>query len=241
MILLCDKCMSPLEKPKRQKGPKGNVCQKCQRERAKMKYDMKVNLRTKGLNWSSLSSFAYDKERWYQSFILGKRESSKEMTFGSMIDKKIQDDPKFFPTLPRYEFMQEKLKVMFNGILLYGTPDGFNLKESKHLADYKTGKQAWTQKRADDHGQLTMYLLLLFISKNIRPEEFDCFIHWFPTIETGAFEIKLKDDNEFKTFKTKRTMQDLLNFGSYIKKTLVEMEAYIKDKTLLTSELAPKP
>ena len=84
-----------------------------------------------GLNWSSVSSFTYQdtpeqKDQWFRQYILGERSSSPEMFFGSMIDKRIQTDPTFMPDLPRYELMQYKMKVNFNGLLLFGTPDGID-------------------------------------------------------------------------------------------------------------------
>lgn len=185
------------------------------------------------LNWSSISSFEYNRERWFRNFILGEKSSSEEMSFGTMIDKKIQVDPTFMPNLPRYELMQHKMTVMFNGIQLMGTPDGINLKKNKQLADYKTGRLKWDRKRAQDHGQLVMYLLLLYITEKVKPEEFDCFIHWLPTKleENGNFErkITLISETEFKTFKVKHTMQDLLAFGLRIKKTYAEMELYVQN------------
>jgi hypothetical protein len=182
-----------------------------------------------GLNWSSMSSFEYDPEQWYQQYVLGIKASSKEMSFGSYVDKKIQDDPTFLPHLPRYELMQHKMMVMFDGIKLYGTPDGINLRKNKELADYKTGKKKWDKKRAQDHGQLIMYLLLIYITEKIKPEEFDCYIHWMETQDTGDFNVEMISD-KIQTFKVKHTMQDLLNFGVRIKKVWQEMQEYVENK-----------
>ncbi len=184
-------------------------------------------------NWSSMSSFKYNKDRWFENFIMGVRASSREMTFGSWADKKIQDDPSFLPSLPRYELMQHKMTVMFDGLMLMGTPDGIDLKaEQKKLYDFKTGKQPWTQKRAKEHGQLLMYLLLIYITEKIKPEEFECGIHWMPTQDNGDFTISFVDDieNNIQTFKVKHTMRDILKFGQEIKKTYREMEQYLATK-----------
>lgn len=182
------------------------------------------------ISWSSISSFEWNKEQWYQSYILGKRTSSPEMEFGSMIDKKIQNDPLFMPALPRYPLMQHKLTGAFSKIPLVGLPDGLCL-DTFQLADYKTGKKPWDQKRADETGQLTMYLLLIYLSLKIKPEEFTCFIHWLPTQDSGKFEISLVGE-EVKTFETKRTMKEILVFGSRIIKTVNAMEAYVDNYEL---------
>ena len=112
------------------------------------------------------------------------------MAFGSMIDKRIQEDSSFLPELPRYEHMQYKMKVMYDGIPLVGIPDGLNLTGKKELADFKTGKKAWDKQRTDETGQLTFYLLLLYISEKLRPEDFDCYIHWLPTQEKETFQMR---------------------------------------------------
>lgn len=156
-------------------------------------------------------------------------ESSREMEFGSLIDKRLQVDPKFLPHVPRYQHMQYPLKGAFNSIPLIGFPDGLEIDPSYVLADYKTGKAPWTQKKADTTGQLTMYLLLLFIIKGIRPEEFECRIHWLPTQDNSDFSIGLIDDTDMKTFYTNRTMSGILEFGVRIKRVYAEMEEYCKN------------
>lgn len=191
------------------------------------KFNIKEFLTSRPLSWSAIASFEYDPKQWYDTYILGKKQTSKEMTFGSMIDKKIQDDPAFMPNLPRYENMQYKMKVMFGDIPLVGVPDGLNLKKSKDLADYKTGKKLWDKKRADEIGQLTFYLLLLYITLKLRPEDFKLAIHWLPTQENGDFSISLISETEFKSLYTKRTMQDLVAFGIRINRTVKAMEDYV--------------
>lgn len=188
-------------------------------------------LRETELNWSSISSFRYNKQRWYANFILKEPASSPEMTFGSYIDKKIQEDPKFLPTLPRYELMQHKMTgVKFGKLKLKGTPDGIDLnRRKKILADYKTGRVAWTQKRAKEHGQFLMYLFLLYLTEQVKPEEFSCRIHWLPTKKTIKgikTKIELVDD-KFQTFEVTFTTVDMLNFEIYIKDTFKEMEEFV--------------
>lgn len=180
------------------------------------------------LSWSALSSFEWSPEQWYRTYVLGEKPSSKEMDFGSVVDKKIQKDPTFLPTLPRYTHMQYPLKVVFNKIPLIGFPDGVCF-DNGLLADYKTGKKAWDQKRADETGQLTMYLFMIYAAKKLRPEQFKCFIHWLPTKENGDFTISFTDDMEPVTIETKRTMQDVLAFGARINATVKAMNEYLKE------------
>lgn len=184
------------------------------------------------ISWSMISSFEYNPEQWYESYVLGIKPVSKEMTFGSMVDKRLQDDPEFLPHVPRYPMMQHRMEVKFGKYTLVGVPDGVDIEGhiSTHvLADYKTGKKAWDQARADETGQLTMYLLLLWLTEKVKPESFSCRIHWLPTRDTGDFNIELISEKDCQTFETKRTMKDIIDFGVRINKTVKAMELYAKN------------
>lgn len=194
---------------------------------------MKLDFIKRPLSWSAISSFEYSPEQWYRSYILGEKQTSKEMTFGNIVDKRLQNDPLFLPEVPRYPLMQHKMKVSFNGIHLVGIPDGLDLK-SFRLADFKTGKKLWDRKRADETGQLTMYLLLIYITEKIPPEKFRCFIHWLPTKEDSDFSIQFRDTPCLPvTIETKRTMADILKFGQRINKTVKKMQEYVDNHNLL--------
>ena len=97
--------------------------------------------------------------------------------------------------------------------------------------EFKTGVKPWTQKRVDEHKQLDCYSFLLWLQDGIKPEDTDWFLEWAPTtrIETGDFKviIDFKRPLEIKHFKTKRTMVDVLKFGSFVKSTHREMLAYV--------------
>lgn len=204
------------------------------------------------VSWSFISSFEYNPEQWYENYVLGIKSTSKEMTFGSSIDLKLQDDPKFLPHVVRYPIMQHKMEAKFGKVPLIGVADTYRPKGYQEvfkvgermevggflpasLRDYKTGKKAWDQKRADETGQLTMYCLLLWFTEKIQPEHVDLYIDWLPTKEGGDFAICFRDNNvKAFTFKTRRTMQQVLEFGQRIHKVLAEAEAYCKSHAQTT-------
>lgn len=187
-----------------------------------MKHQIDPN---RAISWSQISSFDWDPEQWYQTYVLGIRQESRELTFGSMIDKRIQEDPDFIPELPRYKLMQHKMEAKIGGLKIVGLPDGLDLKKFL-LADYKTGKKAWDQARAEATGQLKMYLLLVWLTEKITPEKFRCFIHWLPTYERGDFTIQLVEPIKPQTFEVKITMQEVLEFSVYITNTVKKMKEY---------------
>ena len=183
------------------------------------------------VSWSAISSYEWSPEQWYNSYYLGIRTDSKEMEFGRKVDKEIERNPKYLPQIVRYKIMQHRMDCVFNGLPLVGVSDTYKPTKRCALRDYKTGKKAWDQKRADETGQLTMYALLLNLIDGVKPEDLDLYIDWMPTKETNDFKIRFRDQPMvLQTFQTKRTMRDLLEFGQRINKRWKEMNEYVKSK-----------
>lgn len=187
------------------------------------------------LSWSSINMFDKespwcDREEWYRTYVLKapRKAPSKEMLFGSFVDERIQKDPTFLPEIIRLPHLQYELSAVIKGkkgekdIKLYGKPDNLCL-ETFQLEDFKTGKGAWTQKKAQETGQLKMYLLMIFLSKGICPSKFRCAIKWIPTQENGDFSISFKEPVAVQTFNTKYTLPEILAFGNKIKSIRQEM------------------
>lgn len=181
------------------------------------------------LSWSQISSFEYDPEQWYRRYVLGiQDEPNAEMLFGKKVADSIEDGTCTIPTL--LENLQKRkeypFKVQFGEIQLVGYADAFCEETLRKLDEVKTGQKPWDQKRVDDHGQITMYCLLNYITHKVPPEEVDCTLHYIPTQKGGDFNISFVEPIVVQRFKTKRTMADILNFGSRIKRVYQEMEAY---------------
>ena len=170
------------------------------------------------LSWSAISSFEWNPRQWYEKYVLKiLPEETEELKFGKMVDEKIQADPTFIPELVRFPILQHEMKIEWQGIPLIGYADAYLPPENGRriaVRDYKTGRKEWTQKRADETGQLTMYLFMLYLmDRKIDVAKADLYIDWLPThYEDGKLAFR---DNPVKpiTFKTKRSMVDVLNFG----------------------------
>jgi len=187
---------------------------------------------TRPLSWSAISSFEYSREQWYDKYVLSKKEEpSVEMLFGKTFAQSIEDGTCDYPGL--LDAMQTKkehaFNVVFNKIPLVGYADGFCDKTFRYLDEVKTGKKPWTQKRADEHGQITMYVLMNMITNKIPPEKVTCRLFWCPTQDNGDFSISFKRNPVLHIFETKRTMQDVLAFGARINRVYKEMEEYCFD------------
>lgn len=194
------------------------------------------------LSWSAISSFEWNKAQWYRKYVLKELpEDTPELLFGKAIDEKIQEDHKFLPELIRYPILQHKMTGTFNGIPLLGFGDTYRepgvytnqkinnknalIVSTPAIRDYKTGRKPWTQKRADETGQLTIYLFMLYLEDKIQPEDVECYIDWLPTHYVDG-KIAFIEPVTIHTFKTKRTMQQVLAFGQRIKDTWAAMEQY---------------
>ena len=190
-------------------------------------------LKSRPLSWSSISSWEYNKEEWARKYLTDcEHTTNAEMEFGKKIGKKLETDPTYLPMIPRHSKMEHPFSVSLSGITLVGYADSFCDKTFKKLGEYKTGVKEWDKKRVDEHGQLTMYLLMNYITNKIKPEDVEVQLVWMPTKreETGTFDVKISFvepiEENIKIFNTKRTMKDILKFAVYIKKTYKDMEKF---------------
>lgn len=194
------------------------------------------------LSWSQCSCFENpdypeysDPERWYRQYVLNQKDPpTPQLEFGSMIDKKIQNDPTFLPELERFPKAQYEMKATLltnsGKIRLIGFADGWDHNPLKYrLKDDKTGAAPWNQARADKTGQITWYLLELRLMHGIKPEQVQCQIDWIPTQQNADLSISLVKPTVIQTFYTKRTTTDILKMASWIETVRNKMIEYAKN------------
>jgi len=151
------------------------------------------------------------------------------MLFGSKIGKLLETDPTYLPEVPRYDVMEKALNVSFNDINMIGYIDSYCSK-THHFYEYKTSKRPWTQEKANTHGQLQMYALMLYSIYKVVPEDLKITLIAMQTEEQGDFTMDFKKPMKIDTFEVSLTMNDILHFGIYINKTIEDMEEYINNK-----------
>lgn len=206
----------------------------------KNRFDILEFLQTRPLSWSAISSFDYDQDQWFSTYMRNQRQSSPQLTFGSMIDKKYQEDPTFLPHVIRYPILQHKMEAKLGKVPLLGIADTFD-PSIPALRDLKTGKEpGWTQAKLDNPGtkgplygsggQWTFYTLLLYLTKKIKPQDLKLYVDWLPTQINDDTSISLINDKDVRTFETKRTMRDILEFGVRIQDTVKSMQMYVNSR-----------
>lgn len=194
------------------------------------KFNIYKFLENRPLSYSAFNTFSDPQwgspQKWYDSYILGKRQTSKELTFGSQIDKQFQDDPTFLSDIPRIGGFQSEMRAVLElgkkKVYLLGFADQ---KGSNEIRDLKTGKNPWTQKKADETKQLTFYALLAYLIDGIPPELMDFYIDYVPTYERADLSIDFVRPIKAQTFKTKRTMTDIILLCEEIDRTVKAMQA----------------
>lgn len=195
------------------------------------------NFKTRPLSWSQISSFEWSKDEWYKRYVLGETmPETMEMKFGKVFAKSIEDGKPLAPVTIIHETpimgknVEHKFEVIFNKVPLIGFADTFCHKTFKRLGEYKTSKNIWTQQKVDQHGQITMYCLMNLITNKVRPEDMDIFLECIQTKEGGDFTIEFMKPLKVHHFKTRRTMSDVLAFGTRINNIVKDMQSYAESK-----------
>lgn len=218
------------------------------------KFDLtSVYHKDRPFSWSAKSSFDWNPRQWYEKYVLKLTpEETPELRFGKMVDQKIQDDPTFLPHVVRYPIFQHKMEAIYKGIPLVGLSDAYSPPQKipkfgekgyvttfPELRDYKTGRKPWDQKRADQTGQLTLYVGMHYLQDKIRPEDFKLYIDWLPTHYVNKEIAFIEPDHTKlvpKTFQTKRTMLQVLAFLQSIEDTWAKMQEYGERQARLDPE-----
>jgi len=211
---------------------------------------------TRPLSHSQLESFRYNKEEWYNSYILGRKFTPNAlMKFGTRVGDAIGTTacPIGISTVGVKEY---ELKAQLGDIYIVGYADHFCSK-TKVLTENKTtdNPRKWTKETVAKHKQLTMYCLMLYLTHGIEPSEVKIYLndirterYWTPK---PGFEnepsyllnehiadeaVRLKRPLEWNQYETKRTAKDLVRYTAYIEKTVERMHDYhlLRERELST-------
>lgn len=182
------------------------------------------------VSWSQLSSWKFSKDQWFNKYILGiSEEANQAMLFGNTVGDTLGLPNSMVPDLnPHLVGVKEyTVRAPMGDLFLIGHCDHY-CPDTKTLNENKTSQTEgrWNQKLVDEHGQLTMYALLLFLKEKVKPEDIEMFLNFIPVYPDGFFLTVHPE--EFYRFPTKRTTAQVLLFAAQINKTLKEMETYAR-------------
>lgn len=179
---------------------------------------------SRALSWSSINCFEQSPQEWYDRYYGGKPfKVTPEVTFGKRFADSIENDTCEI-ALDLQPVKEHSFKTKYKHINLIGYADAFNTETKQALDEVKTGKVPWTQKRVDNHGQITMYATMNYLISGIKPEDTVFKLHWVQTTDLDMDQIGFLKPINVKVFITKRTMTDVLQFLGRIERVYNEMK-----------------
>lgn len=190
------------------------------------------------LSWSQLASWEYDHHEWYQTYIKNKpKGKSTAMTTGNIIGDSIGTPKSLVPALQPPGVKEYALKANLGDIHMVGfadhfCPDTLELNENKT----STNRNKWNQRSVNNHGQLTMYALMLALRNDINPEQVVMYLNYIPVIEGPDMRHYLPDPVEHYRYPTVRTTGDIEAFAVYVLDTVADMEAYTQEQLELENQ-----
>lgn len=187
---------------------------------------------TRPLSYSQLSAWDYNKDEWYDRYILGKRQRpNAAMQAGTLIGDSIGTPKSLIPALVPPGVKEYELRASLGDIHIVGYCDHY-CPETRVLHENKTStnRKKWNQKSVDAHKQLDMYALMLFLTHDVRPEDLTIYLNYIPVIEGQDMRYYLPNPVEFYQYPTKRTEKHIVEMAQYIEDTVKEMEAFIEQR-----------
>lgn len=192
---------------------------------------MKTRFEKRALSHSQLASFEYNPDEWYKSYILNiKSPPTPEMQAGSRIGDLIGTPDSPIPDLTPPGVKEFELHGQWEGISFVGYADHY-CPNMCVLHENKTSpnKSRWSQKKVDEHKQLTMYAFLLNLQYGVEPEDIEMYLNFIPVALVGVSYQPLPN---WRQFETRRTTKDVDAYKDYVIETVEAMERYIKLKAL---------
>jgi hypothetical protein len=192
------------------------------------------------LSWSSMNQFeSYDKDEWYDRYVLGNRgEVNEAMKAGIDIGERLTVDPKYLPEVPRPQLYEHVINARFAKINLTGHLDGWSFAK-KEILEYKTtaNKKRWTKKTVDEWGQLDFYAMLVYLKHKIQPQDLHIKLIAIPVVaQKGGKVVRSKEPVQI--FETNRTMVDIIAFMLRVKRVYGEMLEYVDNRIARDSKSA---
>lgn len=158
----------------------------------------------RALSWSGLDLWERDQEEFKNRYFKGKPSFENDaMRFGKHISNMLEGKEKPNDHIEQSVILlREKLdhpeynirvpyKTPYGPIELNGYLDDVDTKTFLTFIENKTGTGKWTNKKADKHGQISFYYLLIILHTGIRPRR-AILQHFETEIKPGAlFNRKL--------------------------------------------------
>lgn len=163
--------------------------------------------------------YFYGEEGFINSAMVYGKKFAEAMEGGEVEDEIMRLTTIAVPRYPISEYrLTAKLKTEAGDIPLVAYLDTAFDPPSEGLREYKTGVRPWTQKKVDNHKQLTIYALMVYLNENKLPSKM--FLDWIETENVGG-EISVT--GKIVSFQTTRSIGDLMEMTTIIKRTAAQI------------------
>lgn len=163
-------------------------------------------------SWSQLEAIEKG-EKAYIRYLSEEKYESKEMRFGTYIHEGLQKNRKgkefdfLRMWIPEPGMREVKVRYVFDGVPVEGSIDAVHDGGPElEIDEYKTGKHPWTAEKAQNHGQVALYMLLWWKITKETPDKAN--LYWIPTREKEG-KICLSYEAPV-AFEIRKTPYDLL-------------------------------
>lgn len=184
------------------------------------------------LSYSQLSAWEYDKNEWYERYVLGKKSShNSAMRAGTIIGDSIGTDKSLVPLLTPPGVKEYELRASLGDIHMVGYCDHYCVDTMVlHENKTSTNRKKWNQKSVDEHKQLDMYALMLFLTHDVHPDDLAIYLNYIPVIEGADMRYYLPNPVEFYQYPTRRTEKHIVTMTEYIEQTVENMWQYTAER-----------
>lgn len=196
------------------------------------------------LSWSQLQAFQYNPADWYANYILGVKEPPNSlMLAGSRIGDAIGTDTSPIDNTLVPGTKEYTVTGTVDGISMIGHLDHWDsatLTLNENKCSDKKGR--WTQKKVDDHGQITMYVMLLEQQDGVKVEDVTCYLN-FILLEQVGVSYDVGNPPVLRRFQTRRTKEQVTQFMEDTKRIVALMHEYAeaREREARLSTPAPRP
>ena len=166
--------------------------------------------------------FERNKKQWIEVYLYGKkipvnrgmalgRQMAEGLEKGEMTGELALDLA--MAKLPKFEVMDKEFRAELQDakrtIKILAKPDSMR-KDMSGFYEFKTGQTPWSQRKADESGQITFYATAMYLVKRRIPSDIE--LVWVPTEKENpeALDSKLTATGEIRRYRTERSIHDIL-------------------------------
>lgn len=192
------------------------------------------------ISFSQMALFEMKPKDYADRYIYGKEQYvNKNMEYGTALADAMEHgdasgDPLMdlvITKIPRFALrdkaFEAELKDGKEVIRLLAKPDTCK-RDYSAFKEYKTSTRKWTQRMADESGQITFYATAIWLKTDKIPHDIELVDIVVEYDENG----RLRPTGQVLTFKTQRSMVDIIKMTSRIKKAWAGIKQLCEEELL---------